>query len=92
MAIRLDPVKKSEKVSLVGFKFRVYPNPTTGFLYIDLERDLRGPIPWSLYDIQGRLLLGGNFSGKRSSLDLTNLTSGIYFLKIQDKTNPVVVK
>jgi hypothetical protein len=92
MAIRLEPVRKSEKVSLAGLGIKVYPNPTNGFLYIDLEGDLRGPIPWSLYDIQGRLLLRGNFSKKMSSLDLTNLTSGIYFLKIQNKTHPVVVK
>ena len=57
----------------------VYPNPTSGQLFID-SIDPIGSL--ELYDIQGRKVQEFTIS-EEHTIDLTNISKGIYFLRIQ---------
>jgi len=61
----------------------IFPNPVTDVLRIEPDQDL-GPVFLSVYDIYGRLLLNAKPVLNTSySMDLSQLTSGVYFLTIQ---------
>lgn len=61
-------------------EWKVYPNPATDVLHIDLPADAAGTI--DLYDAQGRKVLGRNAACGESSLPLDGVEAGFYFLKV----------
>lgn len=68
----------------------LYPNPADEFVTIHTNHSLR---TLSLYDITGKILQ--NFEDiyvQKMRIDLTNLTSGIYFIKIIDQNNQQFIK
>lgn len=75
-------------------KFNIYPNPTTSLLEIKGNTMIENV---SLIDVNGRVLKAFNYENPSLfvQLDLTELTSGIYFLRIkteQGYTNRKIVK
>ncbi|WP_421750884.1 T9SS type A sorting domain-containing protein [Croceimicrobium sp.] len=56
--------------------FEVYPNPCTGLLYLDLEKDQLIQIS----DLQGRVLKSMNYR-KDEALDLSFLKAGLYQIR-----------
>ena len=69
---------------------KVYPNPTSGYLKVDFGglayQDLKH-LNYQLYDLRGSVLLSGNPTENQIELDVSDLKSGTYLLKIvgQDK-------
>jgi hypothetical protein len=66
----------SEKV------YELYPNPTSGIIRIE------GQIPYSerfyqIFDITGKLVTSG-FSNSDSSINLSHISKGMYFLELSD--------
>lgn len=64
-------------------EFSVYPNPISSFLQIEFSQQLNGHL--YIYNYQGQLLLDQKFESSKERLDLENLNSGTYLLKIQSK-------
>ncbi|MFN3529708.1 MAG: alpha/beta hydrolase-fold protein [Bacteroidia bacterium] len=58
-------------------QLKMYPNPSNGLLYLDLPQDL--PADYRIADMQGRVLLQGNYQ-PGDSLELHALSPGIYLL------------
>ena len=58
----------------------IYPNPSNGILNISANKEL---CRCQLFDLQGNLLIDNVLSDNFSSIDINNLISGIYILKLQ---------
>lgn len=72
----------------------VYPNPTKGILNIDLADKNSDKAILSLYDIQGRQILSKETNNSQETLNIENLSNGIYMLSIENgslKTTKKVV-
>ncbi|MBU2929429.1 T9SS type A sorting domain-containing protein [Winogradskyella psychrotolerans] len=65
----------------------VYPNPTSGLLHVDLKDAAVTQV--AVYNVSGAKVM--TFNGTET-LDLSNLASGIYVLRIQDSNNVVGFK
>lgn len=63
------------------WKITVYPNPSKNLIFVDSNFPTDS---YWLYDMQGQLLKKNVFSHDKI-INLENLDSGIYFLKIQNK-------
>ena len=57
----------------------VFPNPTTGIVNIISQNTVIESI--SVFDVSGKVLESGSFTG--NMLNLSHLSNGIYFIKIQ---------
>jgi len=66
--------------------FKIYPNPVKDKLFI---QGLLNPTKISVYNVLGKLLLSNTIS---SEIDVNNLQSGIYIIKIVDKQKEIVRK
>lgn len=77
-------VKGEDGVEEMASAFSIYPNPVNDILYINAETEVEEV---SVYDVYGRQQLTVN--GQPSSIDVADLNSGIYFVRI--KTNDKVV-
>lgn len=65
-------------------KIMVYPNPTNGYLNISIEGNTHSDIFIHFYDIQGRYQKTENLGSNNTKVDISDLSTGIYILKITD--------
>ncbi len=70
--------------------FSVYPNPCNDYISIKLENSDNFKI--SIVDIQGQAISSQLISGKATSIDLKDLNSGIYILKIEQGEKVLIRK
>lgn len=67
---------------LTGFK--IYPNPATDQFNLSLKKT-SNKVAVAVFDINGRKVLNKNFDGSSNfdqAINISNLTSGVYFVKI----------
>ncbi|MCW1146857.1 S8 family serine peptidase [Flavobacterium lacisediminis] len=65
-------------------EIKVYPNPTKGILNINLASDTFGESTYILYDVQGRQVVTKKSSNAMETLNVENLSEGIYMLTIEN--------
>ena len=68
--------------SRINLLCSAYPNPSTDFLTLKIEGDLLTQYTASLYSITGNLLKTIKVVANESRIDMTNLATDTYFLKI----------
>jgi len=73
----------------LGYSFKVYPNPVIGYLTIETDKDI---LEFSLFDINGKLVLTDKTTGNSKTIDLTNLPSGNYILKTGNAETHKIIK
>jgi hypothetical protein len=64
-----------------SLRAHIYPNPTKGTIHIKLSRSQQETIQYTLTDIHGKAVKGGELSAE--ILDISDMSSGIYLLTIQ---------
>jgi hypothetical protein len=67
--------------------FNIYPNPVNDRLYIETQTQT---LSIEIYDIFGRRQELSAISGQQSVINVANLNSGIYFVKIKTENGEVV--
>ena len=77
-------------VDLASQAVTVYPNPTTGVIFIQLmDKGLMGE-KMSLFDIAGRKVMEKIITQENESIDLSSFKSGIYLLNILGESTRIV--
>jgi hypothetical protein len=78
--------KSTESVNdFVTEKISVYPNPTSGMLYVKSDS-----FDAVVYNYQGQIVMRKN--NNDGQIDLSDLTTGIYFLEIREGNNVMIEK
>jgi len=67
----------------------IYPNPTTSLVTIQGKNTIQSI---ELYDVQGRLLQVKTTDSKETTLDISDKTKGVYFLKINTEFGSKAIK
>ena len=70
--------------------FNVYPNPTTGQLRIEMQHAESNKQQAEIYDIYGKKLSAFCLLPSATEIDISHLSAGIYFLKIDGKVVKMV--
>jgi hypothetical protein len=64
-----------------NLQLNAYPNPTTGF--INIEYTSQSPVQFDVINMLGEKVLSQNTNNtKNATVDVSNLTKGIYFLRM----------
>lgn len=72
------------KVDVLNSEFKIYPNPTNGyFTIISNQKEIKRI---SIIDMTGKIVLEKNIYSKKSNIDMTSFSNGIYFIKIQTES------
>ena len=66
----------------------IYPNPVDKILTIELL-DLNIPTQIELYNLQGQILLQQVVTNKKTNIDLSFFSSGVYFVEIIQENNRI---
>ena len=71
--------------------FSLYPNPTNGIINIDYANFFGGE-KLQVIDIQGRVLVTQELEKTNSTVDISNLSPNVYFLKISNSKGQLGIK
>ncbi|MBI9055179.1 MAG: T9SS type A sorting domain-containing protein [Bacteroidales bacterium] len=80
---------QDKKPTLEKLEFNIYPNPAQDKLNIDLNNNFE-MYTYSIFDSYGRIV--SNKSTYESSIDISNITPGIYFIRITNSDNATTTK
>ena len=64
--------------------FNIYPNPSSGILFIDLEKNEN--TPFQIFNDLGKIVYQGIANQNKLELNIAALHQGIYFIKIGNQT------
>lgn len=75
-----------------NFEIKVYPNPASDYVWVDLKSDEIKDATIELYDLEGKLIYSSklNLIEGSTKIDLHNLNSSQYILRISDNTGNVL--
>ncbi|MHB8400834.1 MAG: T9SS type A sorting domain-containing protein [Bacteroidia bacterium] len=69
-----------------NIKLGIYPNPTSGLVYLNLSAQNAGVLLVNVSDVNGNQLLHNRYDANEGAnsfkVDLSNLNSGVYFINI----------
>jgi Secretion system C-terminal sorting domain len=66
-----------------------YPNPTTDYVVLKIDGDIKTEYIASLFDINGKLLESRKIKGNETIIVMDNLVSAVYFLKVINNNKEV---
>ncbi len=61
--------------------FRVYPNPTEGYLNLFLSNEMTGTTSINVYALGGQMVMSNTYSDLPEGIDLSTLDNGIYIVE-----------
>lgn len=81
-----------EEAKGINLLLSAYPNPTTDCLMLEVEDNVKMQYFASLYDFNGKLLQVKSITDKQTSIDMSNLATATYFLKVTVNTQDLTSK
>ena len=72
--------------------FVMYPNPVVDQLFIQTATNDINDLNVTVTDMQGRIISQGKFTGNNNSLDVSNLSSGVYQVIINNGNKGLISK
>ena len=87
---KIDLPQFSDIELLQAFGLSVYPNPTEDFLNISNEQGVIGSI--RIYNLASELLLSSNLDEATKSLNVADLSAGVYILKVTIDNKEIFTK
>jgi hypothetical protein len=77
----------------LSYSVAAFPNPTTNFLKLKLEKDFPETLDYLLMDINGKVISSGKIENGETDISFESLAVGTYFVKvIQDKKEVKTIK
>jgi len=70
-------------------EIKLYPNPANNYLIIDSKSFINQN--YEIIDISGKILIKNKILNNKQEIDLTNLKTGIYFIKINKNSYKISV-
>ncbi len=71
----------------------IFPNPAENELWVLLPEDCSEPYHWQIFNIDGQLkVAGGKLSIGINKLDISDLSSGVYYVVLRNKTDQLYKK
>ena len=77
----ITEIKEAKDISL---SFEVFPNPTTDFLKLKTDTYSNKDLTYHLYQLNGKIIETKKIEETETSISMTHLASGVYFLKITE--------
>lgn len=78
-----------EAAKNIHLSISAHPNPTTNYLTLEIEAFDHSNLRFQLYNALGKLLQNEKIIDKKSSIVMSSLAPGIYFLNIVEGNNEV---
>jgi hypothetical protein len=91
-----EPLKPVFNETQLGtdIKVGIFPNPTTGLVYVNLSAQNQGNVTVTITDVDGRIVTNNNYraavGANNFKLDLSNVQNGVYAIRVTDDANNII--
>ncbi|MEA3479006.1 MAG: T9SS type A sorting domain-containing protein, partial [Bacteroidota bacterium] len=75
----------SDQIEAHQTKLHLFPNPATSYVNVQLKSDAYQSHRLTIYSLSGAILKTVEFYGSKKTIDISNLTPGIYIVGIEDE-------
>lgn len=95
--VAIKPIDKSEVLApekqgtIFGQSMKVFPNPNNGRFVVELT-GFHDKVEIVLYNSLGSVIYKGTIDEKKKTINLHYVTKGLYFIKTERTTTPVIQK
>ncbi|PLW91988.1 MAG: hypothetical protein C0592_13105 [Marinilabiliales bacterium] len=72
----------TELVGAVDNEISIYPNPTNGLIFLNVENPDEQNLVFQLYNMQGELLLENKINLNETKISMIDLPPTLYFVKV----------
>ena len=73
----------------ISLNMKVYPNPTSDFLILNVGNFELSTLNFELFDVSGKLLESKKITSSTETISMENLPSSTYFLKVTSNNEEV---
>ncbi|WP_343745169.1 PKD domain-containing protein [Chitinophaga sp.] len=82
-----------EEARLTASVLTVYPNPSSGAVYLQLEKQPAQPLLIHVYNTSGRIVHSLLMKDKQTVMDLGHMPKGLYYVQVsgREKQKPVLI-
>lgn len=87
--IEPEPKEKEKDLTEINSGIKIYPNPTTGTLFLDLTSSYELVDYFEILNFTGTIIYRQDFISDVNEIDLKNNPQGIYLLKVVQKNKEV---
>lgn len=87
----ISVVTTIEKTTNIKLAVSVYPNPTTNYLTLSIEKFESSNLLYQLYDMNGKLLQNKKITGAKTNIDMTSIVPSTYFIKITQNNKDIKI-
>lgn len=84
-------ISGTDETIKISFQCSLYPNPVNNFLTMIIVNINSSNLSYQIYDLRGNLLVAKHVNVNQTIIDMSNLSSAIYFLRIIQDNNEVKV-
>jgi hypothetical protein len=70
------------EAGLIHLHVSAFPNPVMDILTLRMDEHPLENLSWHLYNLTGAILLAGKINSTETSIDMSDQTSSVYFLKV----------
>jgi hypothetical protein len=81
-AFQISEVTGIEDAKDVNLTVSAYPNPTTDYLQLKVEREKLKDLSYQLFDMNGKLLQNRKLTGIKTQIDMSVYVPSIYFVRV----------
>mgnify|MGYP005844196683 CR=1 FL=1 len=87
--VTLNVTQTSVSEILLENEVYIYPNPAKDFVYVNANKNINSN--YSLSNFLGKEVMRGEFKSDRNKLDISELSNGLYYLKIEKSGKTVKI-
>ncbi|MBN8651966.1 MAG: T9SS type A sorting domain-containing protein [Cytophagales bacterium] len=89
--LRVSTILNVEDLSFNEY-FRVFPNPTEGELFIEMQEPIHDSVYFSIYNQMGQIVGKGECYYNINHIDLNHISPGVFFLQLLTKESETRIK
>jgi hypothetical protein len=89
-SIVVSPCTGINQFAMQGSEFQIYPNPSSGEFTVELKNGLNKTI--EVTDLTGRVVLTNATSKDKVNINISHLSNGVYYVKVQSNNAVEVIK
>lgn len=78
-----------EEAISISYSVTAYPNPTNDYLTLSIGEFDISNLSYQLYDVNGKLLQSKKITNKQTHIEMNNLVSATYFVKVTEGNKEV---
>ena len=87
----ISVITETPEAADINLSVSAYPNPANKYIVVETKNFGTTDLNISVYDVSGKILQTAKVSGDKTRIEMTNRTSGTYFIRISNNGKEIKV-